>query len=155
MERTMEFVSKELAIKLKEKGFFEACFGCYYIKNPIGEVRELILNNSTRMGQTYHGILKCHVETCEKYATVNIALAPIIEQVLKWLREEKNIHINVNALPSLCKNYMNVQDHRLVFDIRVVYFKEKMFNYYDLDEPYSKYEDACIAGIEYAINNLI
>lgn len=79
----MEFVSKEIAIILKEKGFFEACFGWYYIKNPIGEVRDLRLNESVRMGQNYQAILKRHFETHEKYANANIALAPTIDQVLK------------------------------------------------------------------------
>jgi hypothetical protein len=151
----MEFVSKAIAVILKEKGFFEACFGWYYIKNPIGEVRDLILNKSTRMGQSYQSILKLHFETYEKYATANIALAPTIDQVLKWLREEKNIHVTVNTLPSLSKNFMCKQENHLIFDVRVSWFEGEIFNYYDLDEPWFDYEDACIAGIGYAIDNLI
>ena len=151
----MKFVSKNLAIKLKEKGFFEACFGCYYIKNPIGEVRKIILHESYRRGQNYQALLKWHVETREQYATANIALAPTIEQALKWLREEKSVYINVNALPSVCKNFMIEPDNRLVFDVRVSYVKEGIFNYYDLDVPYLNYEDACIAGIEYVVEHLI
>ena len=139
--RTIEFVSKELAIKLKEKGFFEACFGSYYIKNPIGEVRDLILNRSAHTGQTYQSILKWHVETREKYATVNIALAPTIEQVLKWLREEKDIMVfpvySKNTSRWYCEivNADSLESEKLLFP--------------------DSYEDACIAGIEYAINNLI
>lgn len=155
MERTLEFVSKPIAVILKEKGFFEACFGCYYIKNPIGEVRDLILNHSTRMGQTYQSILKWHVETREEYATANIALAPTIDQVLKWLREEKNIYVTVNTLPTLSKNFMHKQENRLIFGVRVSWFEGEVFNYYDLDEPWFDYEDACMAGIGYAIDNLI
>ena len=155
MERTMEFVSKTIAVILKEKGFFEACFGWYYIKNPIGEVRDLILNKSARTGQNYQAILKRHFETREKYATANIALAPTIDHVLKWLREEKNIHVTVNTLPSLSKNFMHKQENRLIFGVRVSWFEGEVFNYYDLDEPWFDYEDACISGIGYAIDNLI
>ena len=155
MERTMEFVAKEIAIILKEKGFFEACFGFYYIKNPIGEVRNLILNQSSRRGQDYQALLKWHFETHEQYDVSNVALAPTIDQVLRWLKEEKKIHITINALPSLSKNFMCKQENRLIFDVRVSWFEGEIFNYYDLDEPYFNYEDACIAGIEYAIDNLI
>ena len=71
------------------------------------------------------------------------------------MREEKNIHITVNVLPTLSENFMSKQDNHLIFAVRVSYFKEEIFNYYDLDEPYFKYEDACIAGIEYIVEHLI
>lgn len=47
------------------------------------------------------------------------------------------------------------QEPRLIFDVRVAYFEGEIFHYHELAEPYFKYEDACIAGIEYVINNLI
>ena len=71
------------------------------------------------------------------------------------VERKKNIYITVNVLPTLSENFMSKQDNHLIFAVRVFYFKEEIFNYYDLDEPYFKYEDACIAGIEYVINNLI
>ena len=157
----MKFVSKDLALKLKAKGFDKPCFGYYYIKTPTGRIDgELALNRYSGRGGSYKETLESYAdfplkEGFVKYAYSNIVDAPTTEQVLKWLREEKNIHINVNALPSLCKNFMTIQEHRLIFDVRVSYFKEEIFKYYDLDEPYFNYEDACIAGIEYIIDNLI
>lgn len=149
----MKFVDKQIAIKLKEKGFDKPCFGYYYIETPTGFTDgELVLSRYYGRGGTFMDTLKRHDLP---YTTSNIIDAPAIEQVLEWLREEKKIHVNVNALPSLCKNYISVQEHRLIFDVRVSYFEEELFKYYDLDEPYFKYEDACIAGIEYVINNLI
>lgn len=139
--RTIKFVSKELAIKLKEKGFFKACFGCYYIKNPIGEVREIILNESYIRGQNYQSLLKWHVETREQYATANIALAPTIEQALKWLREEKDFMVFPVYSNNTSKWYCEIVNADSLES-------EKL--------PLSdSYEDACIAGIEYVINNLI
>ena len=152
----MKFVSKDLALKLKEKGFNRPCFGWYYINIPAGRAEdELILNTSNTRGVAYEDLLHSHNEVLSYYSADRCVDAPTTGQVLKWLREEKNIHINVNALPSLCKNFMTIQEHRLIFDVRVSYFKEEIFKYYDLDEPYFNYEDACIAGIEYIIDNLI
>jgi hypothetical protein len=140
----MKFIDKELSIKLKEKGFDKPCFGWY--DNKIIDNNKLYLN-------VKEGSYKDLLEYTNDFEW--IIDAPTIDQVLEWLREEKNIHINVNALPSICTNYISTQGHRLLFDIRVSYFKEDMFNYYDLDEPYFKYEDACIAGIEYVVEHLI
>lgn len=135
----MEFISKELAIKLNKKGFNKPCFGEYrhshdnfipFLTEGNGSFEELL---------QYSWFIP----------------APTIAQTLKWLREEKNIYVNVNALPSICKNFMIELDNRLVFDVRVSSFEEETFYYHDLDVPYPNYEDACIAGIEYVINNLI
>lgn len=140
----MKFVDKQIALKLKEKGFDRPCFnaynahGCQYLNGWCEYLDE--------RDTDFIYLSDLRDKDC---------LCPTIDQVLEWLREDKNIHINVNALPSICTNYINVQGCRLLFDVRVSYFKEEMFNYYDLDELYSKYEDACIAGIEYVINNLI
>ena len=157
----MKFVDKQLAIKLKEKGFDKPCFGYYYIETPTGATDgELVLNRYPYRGGTYKETLERHIDFQSKevfvgYINKNIVDAPTIDQVLEWLREEKNIHITVNVLPTLSENFMSKQDNHLIFDVRISYFEEKVFNYHELAEPYFKYEDACIAGIEYAINNLI
>lgn len=146
----MKFVNKKLAIKLKEKGFDRPCFGWYYINTPCGRIDEDINYYSTNSrGVIYEDCLYSN-NLDDFYG--NTADAPTIEQTLEWLREEKNIH--VNALP-LRKNSISKQDNRLAFDVRVSYFKEEIFHYYDLDTFYFNYEDAVTAGIEYAINNLI
>lgn len=140
----MKFVNKNLAIKLKEKGFDRPCFGYYFIEDE----NELHLCKNITCGGDVKNCLR-------KLSDEKHIDAPTIEQVLNWLREEKKIHISIDVLSSMNKNFMCKQEHRLIFDVRVSYFKEDIFNYYDLDEPYFKYEDACIAGIEYVINNLI
>ena len=157
----MKFVSKNLAIKLKKKGFNSPCFGWYYINTPTGMTDgELVLNRYPCRGGTYEETLERHIDFQPKegfvgYINKNIVDAPTIEQVLKLLRDEKGIHISIMTLISLSKNFMCKQDNHFIFDVRVSWFKEEVFNYYDLDEPYFNYEDACIAGIEYAVDNLI
>lgn len=140
----MKFISKDLAIKLKEKGFDKPCFnaynahGCQYLNGWC----EYLNERDTDFIYSYD----LHDKDC---------LCPTIEQVLEWFREDKKIHISIDVLSSMNKNYMCKQEPRLLFDVRVAYFEEEVFNYHELAEPYFKYEDACIAGIEYVINNLI
>ena len=147
----MKFINKQLALKLKEKGFFKACFGCYYIKNPIGEVREIILHESYRRGQNYQALLKWHVETREQYAAANIALAPTIEQVLEWLREEKDIDIVIYPID---RNTIYMGGEKYILSI---YFcgKRDYKIHKDNNDKFVKWEDACIAGIEYVVEHLI
>lgn len=140
----MKFISKDLAIKLKEKGFDKPCFnaynahGCQYLNGWC----EYLNERDTDF--IYSSDL--HDKDC---------LCPTIEQVLEWFREDKKIHISIDVLSSMNKNFMCKQEPRLLFNVRVSYFEEEVFNYHELAEPYFKYEDACIAGIEYVINNLI
>lgn len=150
----MKFVDKQLALKLKEKGYDRPCFGWYHITTPPGAFEgRLNLNESYYRGETYHRLLKRHIN--EYTTNPNLVNAPTIEQVLEWLREDKKIHISIDVLSSMNKNFMCKQEPRLIFDVRVSYFKEEIFNYHELAEPYFKYDDAAIAGIEYVINNLI
>lgn len=74
-----DFVPYELAVKLKEKGFREDCIAQVKLDNTI-KFNHVFDNN-------IHTILKCH----NKLASY--VDAPIISQVLKWLREEKNIFV--------------------------------------------------------------
>lgn len=116
----MEFVTFEIAVKLKEKGFDYPCFGHYV--------------NSQLYVAHYHNAF--HSDNKESID------APTISQVLKWLREEKKIAINVEFIPFTwqCKiidmSYNNRFDHCGM----------TIFN---------TYEQAALAGIEYVIDNLI
>lgn len=124
----MKFVSKELAIKLKDKGFDRPCFG-YYREDK----DEDILYLCETKGNVY-GCLKRLKLGC-------IIHSPTIEQVLEWLRKEKNIHIVIDF----------TDDMVWYFQISKYYTKHYEHQQYG----YNSYDDACIAGIEYVINNLI
>jgi hypothetical protein len=133
----MNFIDKQLALKLKEKGYDRPCFGEYR------HGHDNFIPFLTDGNQSFEELLQ--------YSW--FIPAPTIEQVIKWLREKKKIHISIDVLSSMNKNFMCKQEPRLIFDVRVAYFKEEIFNYHELAEPYFKYDDACIAGIEYIINN--
>ena len=112
----MEFVTFEIANKLKEKGFKWDRIITY---NPSVLVR--------------HN----HIE-------------PTISQVLKWLREEKKIHIEfflydgkysyfIKSITQICENDLF----------------HKCLNEDTTDDEYATYEQAALTGIEYVLDNLI
>lgn len=124
-----DFTSFELAKKLKEKGFNEPCYG-YYHCNGGNDSFELCGNGD------------CDFQISKNQYRV---AAPTISQVLKWLREEKKLHIEVmfiSPTPNRVKYYItNIGGDRGFMDIS--------------DEHYETWEQAALAGIEYVLDNLI
>ena len=135
----MEFVSKGLAIKLKEKGFDKPCFGFYNFTQD-----ELQLYCSNDRDVTYKNLLTSVKNNKEIFD------APTIEQVLEWLREEKDIHIWV--VPQ------KIYDCTF-YGLQIVQFNSPKHNsdtfISRLSPNKTNYYDVCTIGIEYAIDNLI
>jgi hypothetical protein len=150
----MKFIDKELSIKLKEKGFDRACYGFYDVNDEQNKLR-------------LHFITNGNLANCLKYGEDSYINAPTIQQVLKWLREEKDIHIKSDISfrytsehkkdkNGTYSGYMNVSKPFWSFLIRKIKNGNCVYdNTTASNNEYSCYEDACIAGIEYVINNLI
>lgn len=124
-----DFVTYEIAKKLKEKGFREKCLHHY--------------NNNDILKENYS---KCYC-SANNIFTDNTVDAPTISQALKWLREEKKLHIVMDitkAYPSCNILYWGF----IVFDVLngdIIYFEHNR----------DSYEQAAIAGIEYVLDNII
>ena len=134
----MKFIDKQLAIKLKEKGFDRPCFGFY---NPIQDELQLYCANNKDV--TYKNILT------SVYKNKVLVDAPTIEQVLKWLREEKKIQLAIDI-----KRERKVGEY--IWGYFVVLLNTSSLccvQHYDFESD--SYDAAAIAGIEYVINNLI
>lgn len=117
-----DFVNFELAKKLKEKGFDEACYNYYEpLKHCLSELKTQFTNKEGE----YYGIIT----------------APTISQVLKWLRDEKGIHVCI-ALGEF-SDWM--------YDVSRI--DGNMFC--KAEDDFKSYEQAVLAGIEYTIDNLI
>jgi hypothetical protein len=149
---TEEFVTFELAEKLKEKGYNKP-FYFYYRTDD-----ELI-----------H-----HVNTCDPLVYSDkiddeVVIAPTISQVLKWLREEKNIDVEIHAEAGMLGNKVYVPfistytEFTLETSPDVIRYRQKKFN---PAKPlsheiilaltyFNKWEEAALDAIEYVINNLI
>ena len=147
----MKFIFKDLATKLKEKGFDRPCYGFYDEENKL---RLYLITNG-------------NLSDCLKYGEDSYINAPTIQQVLKWLREEKDIHIESDICfrytsehkkdkNGTYSGYMNVSKPFWSFLIRKIKNGNCVYdNTTASNNEYQSYEDACIAGIEYVINNLI
>lgn len=122
-----DLVPFELAVKLKENGFDYKCHYCY--------------KNSIIMSQ-------CS-EPLNHNVDAVIYSAPTISQVLKWLREEKKIYIEIflydGKYSCLVKDITRICDDLF----------HKCLNEDTDDEEYATYEQAALAGIEYVLDNLI
>lgn len=113
-----DFIPFELAVKLREKGLPQDVFIGY------DEFGTLCIGDE-------HPI---------------VCASPIISQVLKWLREEKKIHIEVmfiRPLHNRAKYYITDIDGSRGDFMDVA------------DASYETWEQATLAGIEYVLDNLI
>lgn len=132
----MDFVDFNLSKKLKEKGFREECFAryncsdksyfCINSYHPNTESIFYCYNNDEDLGRFYID-------------------APTISQVLKWLREKKNIY----CLPWF-EQGIDMWFYAICKPISGCDFPEFMS-----ESDYNTYEQAAIAGIEYVLDNLI
>ena len=131
-----DFVSFELAKKLKEKGF--VCKYPFAMYNELGVFHELYtscdetLVNCTLGNRGYYDY--DDFDECD-------FIAPTISQVLKWLREEKKIHIEIRLFGEYG------------FDILHIENRKKLA--WSGTTEYNSYESAALAGIEYVLDNLI
>lgn len=129
----MEIVSFEISKKLKEKGFPQHITDEAYIVDNYGE-------DECDIGD------RLPIELIPDY--MDDVAAPTISQVLKWLREEKKIHICID----IWKKDINDTSFKWGYDIvnlitaRVVGCDTSCANIYEL---------AAIAGIKYCLDNLI
>ena len=130
-----DFVSYDIAVKLKEKGFKEECIAYY----------------TTDMNFFYNTTLNSYVVTGFKSFNSNPNSicwkridVPTISQVLKWLRENKKLHVSIMTFmfrAGWCYEVVRLGENpKLVAAHR---------------NSYNTYEKAAIAGIEYVLNNLI
>lgn len=132
----MEFVSFDLAKKLKEKGFPQRPdyfnYSSYYEWDGLKKIH--LLSNAS-------------VWFDPNIDRENIYFAPTIPQVLKWLRKEKEIDIILYPIfiynkDNREKEYgIEIYAPQLNKPIHLDYFKE--------------WEKGANAGIEYVIDNLI
>ena len=117
-----DFVGFSLAVKLNEKGFPQDVFIGY------DEFGTLCIGDE-------HSL---------------VCAAPTISQVLKWLRKEKKIYIEIFLYNGKYSCFV-----KSVTQICEEGFFHECLNDNTTDEEYDTYEQAALAGIEYVLDNLI
>ena len=129
-----DFVTFEIAKKLKEKGFKNNCIGYYDYAGEFHYNYKSAISNKE--------IYFCH----NKYDNIwhrDLVDAPTISQVLKWLRKEKNLHIAIN-----------IWGRTWGYDI-IELTGGNSLHWTAYREDIKSYEDAALDGIEYVLDNLI
>lgn len=128
-----DFVPFELSVKLKEEGF-NTPFYFYY-----------------RMDDKFlrHANITNPLVYCDKIDD-EVVIAPTISQVLKWLRKEKKIHIEIFLYDGKYSYFVKSITQICEDDLF-----HKCLNEDTADEEYDTYEQAALIGIEYVLDNLI
>lgn len=126
-----DFVIYELAKKLKEKGFRRPCVATY--------------DKDGMLGYNYYQPKSIKAVSFDDCLCISddLVLAPTISQVLKWLREEKKIYLEL----------VIVVDAEYMCDIYKI--DARPIECLGSTEYYKTYEQAALAGIECVLNNLI
>ena len=132
----MEIVSFEIAKKLKEKGFPQHITDEAYIVDNYGE-------DECDIGD------RLPIPLIPDY-TDDVA-APTISQVLKWLREEKEIDIVIYPIDG---NTVFMGGEKYILSVYINKKRDYKLHHDNIDK-YVKWELAALAGIEYVIDNLI
>jgi hypothetical protein len=127
-----DFVTFEIAKKLEEKWFKQDynIFGYKLIFSDENTIK--YISDIGAYEKEYFGI--------------NIP-CPSISEVLKWLREEKELHIEIYMYHNC---YLWEIYNTQIYDADLTQKSEK---YSEIE--YETYEQAALAGIEYALDNLI
>ena len=126
-----DFVTYELAVKLKERGF-----NCMYpiaMYNERGVFHELYTSVGNMQYYDY--------DDFDERDTI----APTISQVLKWLREEQGYNVNMRIY-SPDGWYWTIQDRDGNYCCSHLTLSDDLFE---------TYEQAALAGISYVLDNLI
>ena len=136
-----DFVTFDIAKKLKEKGFKEKCYAYYFPKGS-----ELFFNHNPFRGGIVEDCLYSNNSLPNEFMASDFVDAPTISQVLKWLREEKKLFVE----PSLFKYGYESYVQSTVFE------EDKDYtDTWRVEGFHSTYEQAALAGIEYVIDKLI
>lgn len=133
-----DFVPFAIAKKLKEKGF--SCEIPFAMYNEIACF--CLLTTAAPMMVCASGF-KCREYYDYEDFDEHDYIAPTISQVLKWLREEKKIHIDID----ICGRTWGYDIIKLT--------SGNSLHWTAYNENINNYEQAALAGIEYVLDNLI
>lgn len=126
-----DFITYELAVKLKEKGFPQHITDEAYITDNYGE-------DEYNIGD------RLPIPLIPDY--MDDVASPTISQVLKWLRDVKKIHI-------VCPFYKDKGFYYYVQ--RIGNAARIVSSFSDSDDCFDTAEQAALAGVNYCLDNLI
>ena len=123
-----EFVAYELAVKLKELGFDDGCFGYYEPNKNLNYIEKHILKDFPYLAKNSEW--------------QDLCAAPTYSQSFRWFRE-KNIYATINT-------YHSVNEDK-PFGLSIDYLHESgKWDYFDYsgESDFETYEEAELACLE-------
>lgn len=140
----MEFVTFEIAKKLKEKGFNHGCLSYYGVSGALCP-NSIDICNIQSQELDYRDFLNRFNES----NSIGLIDAPTISQALKWLRE-KDIIITITYTKCL----MYKIGSQMMFGFNVQNIQGDLLAE-NTEVAYGSYEQAVLDSIECALNHLI
>ena len=137
-----DFVSFETAKKLKEKGF--SCEMPFAMYNEIARLH--LLTTAVPFCVCDSGFKYREYYVYEDFDE-NDYIAPTISQVLKWLRENKKIHVEIDIMKAYPEAKLTYWGYNIVLIDK--------YEVYHFEWNSNSFEQAALAGIEYVLDNLI
>ena len=129
----MDFVNFDLAKKLKDFGYNIPFFFFYRTDDQL--IHHAMVSKPLVYGENVDN---------------EVVIAPTISQVLKWLRDEKKMHMEIFLYNGTYSYFVKDITQICKDDLFHICLNEDTVN-----EEYDTYEQATIAGIEYILDNLI
>ena len=144
-----DFVSYKIAKKLKEKGFKEECVAHYYSNDPTCLIKNTALADYVRQPFCVESIKRswnrCELNPCSSGCYYDI---PTISQIMKWLRDEKDIFIEITVDVNDKFNYY-FEIYKKGNDTWEYIGQNDTYDYFEM------YEEAAMAGIEWVLDNIL
>lgn len=128
-----DFVTYEIAVKLKEKGFNIPFYFFYRSDDKL----------------IHHAMVGKPLVYSDEIDD-EVIIAPTISQVLKWFRKEKKMHMEIFLYDRKYSYFVKSITQICEDDLF-----HKCLNDDTTDEEYVTYEQAAVAGIEYVLDKLI
>ena len=139
-----EFAPYELAVKLKDLGFDEPCFG-YYVD---GELRGINLGIEELGGiEPYYQRFGFHTLNNHDIDNPNkiVVTAPTFSQVFRWFREKHNLRGFIGFRPNVKQFDHHIYDMSLS---GMEYVKQRTMVEYNKDPLVGTYEEAELACLD-------
>jgi hypothetical protein len=125
------FIPYEIALRLKELGFDEPCFGCYYIDCLVQDYTE---------NQDYSALLNC--------------LAPTFSQAFRWFREKCDLTYSIDWMTRNEEHYSGyivhfrgIEGNKINEDNFIVLNNELPYKGYEVYKTYEEAELACLVKL--------
>lgn len=145
----MKEVTLEIATILRQKGFEEDCAKYYLLDGTLCDFTESIIDDESGNTIVEYNIMSSCNRHKDSYAAID---APLIEQVLEWLRVEKKIYVYAYYVYFIDEK--TGKENSMFFPVIQRIGVQEKSNFAD-NCDFSTWEEAILDGIKYTILYLL